>query len=114
VTVERRSLERSPVPLSIHIRHDVLEEFGITQEQLADALGVSRLTVNQLCNDKRALTAEMALRLERASGISAEHWMELQTRRDLWWARHNSGEKIELLEPLRSQFQSRPASRRAK
>jgi addiction module HigA family antidote len=114
VTVERRPLERSPLPLGIHIRHDILEEFNITQEQLADALGVSRLTVNQLCNDKRAVTAEMALRLERVTGIPAEHWMELQTRQDLWWARQNSERNIELLKPLQSNIRSRSETRKAK
>jgi addiction module HigA family antidote len=78
----------------------VLEEYGIKQEDLAKALGVSRLSVSQLVNNKRAITPDMALRLERVSGIAAEHWLELQAHYDLWLARHRVGDSLESLSQL--------------
>lgn len=100
MTAKQNILEQGPVSPGIHIRYDVLDEFDITQQQLAEALSVSRLTVNQLCNNKRSITAEMALRLERVSGVAAEHWMELQAHYDLWWARQKAGTKLDALSRL--------------
>src|SRR4051812_20886186 len=86
VNVKRRALERSPTPPSVHIQ-EVLEANSLTQDQLADALRVSRLTVNQLVNDRRSITADMAVRLEKLTGVSASHWLTLQQNYDLWQAR---------------------------
>jgi addiction module HigA family antidote len=113
--IKRRRLEQAPVPPSLHIQYDILEEFGITQGRLAEALHVSRLSVNQLCNNKRAITAEMALRLERVSGIPAAHWMEIQADYDLWWAEQKAGAKLQRLVPLAKRASlGRPLSRRGK
>ena len=86
MNVKRRALERSPTPPSVHIQ-EVLEANSLTQDQLADALRVSRLTVNQLVNDRRSITADMAVRLEKLTGVSASHWLTLQQNYDLWQAR---------------------------
>lgn len=60
---------------------------GITQAELAGALGTSRLTVNEILNQRRNITAEMAVRLERVLGVDAEEWMHVQTTYDLHRAR---------------------------
>jgi len=86
LSIKRRPLARSPTPPSVHIR-EVLEANGLTQDQLADAIGVSRLTVNQLVNGKRSVTPDMAIRLEKLTGTSASHWLIMQQNYDLWWAR---------------------------
>lgn len=64
---------------------------GMSQQKLADALGVSRLTVNELLNDKRSITAPMALRLARALSTSPEFWMDIQRDVDLAKARAELG-----------------------
>jgi addiction module HigA family antidote len=48
---------------------------------------VSRLTVSQLLHEHRALSPDMALRLERLLGTSAESWLRMQESVDLWQAR---------------------------
>lgn len=60
----------------------------ITQQELADAADVSRHSINELLNDKRNLTAEMAVRLERVFGgdPNARWWLHAQGARDLWEA----------------------------
>ena len=68
---------------------------------LADAMKVSRLTVSELLNDKRAITAPMALRLERVLGTDAEFWLNLQLGWDLHQARLEDGAKVARLNPLR-------------
>ena len=82
-----RDPSRRPTHPGALLRLDVLPALGITQEQFAVSLGVSRLTVSQLLNEHRALSASMAVRLERTLGTSAEHWLAMQQRVDLWEAR---------------------------
>lgn len=75
------------VKVPIHPGEILSEEFlkpaGITQEQCAKALGVSRRTVNEIVRGRRSITAEMAIRLSLVLGTSAEMWMGLQVDYDL-------------------------------
>ena len=53
----------------------------------AELLGVSRLTVSQVLHGHRALSPDMAMRLEKLLGTSAESWLRMQEAVDLWEAR---------------------------
>jgi addiction module HigA family antidote len=68
----------------------LVEEFltpmGLTQGALAEAMGVQRKLVNELCNERRAVTADTALMLARVFGNSPEFWLNVQRRTDLWEA----------------------------
>ncbi len=70
----------------------LMEEFltpmKLTQGALASAMGVERKLVNELCNDRRAVTADTALMLARVFGNSPEFWLNVQRRTDLWEALH--------------------------
>ena len=84
-TIIRKDMPTIKVP--IHPGEILSEEFlrpaGITQERFAKALGVSRRTVNEIVRGRRSVTAEMALRLSKVLGTSAELWLGLQTDYDL-------------------------------
>jgi addiction module HigA family antidote len=82
------------------LREKVLAPEGLTQDQLASAMGVSRLTVNEIANDRRTVTAEMALRLEAVTRISASLWLNLQRAVDLHRARAALAETLPLLSPI--------------
>ena len=82
-----RDTERRPTHPGAILREDVLPALGITQAKLAELLGVSRLTVSQILNQHRSLSADMAMRLEKLLGGSAESWMRMQEAVDLWEAR---------------------------
>jgi addiction module HigA family antidote len=71
------------------ILRDFLEAQKTTQDELARAMGVSRFSINQIVNGRRAVTAEMALRLSRVTRTTAELWLDLQRRVDLFDA-HNA------------------------
>lgn len=62
---------------------ETLEELGLTQAALADAIGVSPMRVSHLLRGDRPVTAELALRLGRALGQTPQYWLNLQTTYDL-------------------------------
>ena len=66
-------------------------------------MGVPRKHVNELCNDRRTVTADTALILARVFGNSPEFWLNVQRRNDLWDALHSPKrrERIERARPLR-------------
>lgn len=82
------------------LREDFLPDYGLTVTSLADALCVSRQTVNELIRERRALSPAMALRLSRLFGNSAEFWLNAQRAVDLWDAAQAVGSAIKRIEPL--------------
>ncbi len=84
------------------LRRYVLEgDTRLTQDQLATALGVSRLSVNQLVGGKRNVTAEMALRLARVLSTTPDFWLNLQRDVDLFQAQRALTPVLKTLPVLR-------------
>lgn len=63
---------------------ETLEEMKITQTELAARLDVSFQTINTLVNEKRGMTADIAVGLAKVFDVSPQMWMALQTNLDLW------------------------------
>lgn len=83
-----------------NIRLTCLEPLGLTVTAAADGLGVSRKALSELLNGHSGVSPEMAIRLEKAFGSTAEHWLRLQMAYDLWQAQQRSGDlEIERLVP---------------
>ena len=93
---------RKPVSAGEMLVEEFLKPFGLTQGRLADAMGVPRKHVNELCSDRRSITVDTALILARVFGNSAEFWLNLQRRNDLWNALHSPERKqrIDKARPL--------------
>ncbi len=66
-----------------HVRMNCIEPLNITVTKAAQALGVTRQTLNNLVNEKSAISPEMALRLEKMGWGVADSWMRLQMAYDL-------------------------------
>ena len=66
-----------------------MEPMGLTQGALAEAMAVQRKHVNELCNNRRNVTAATALILARVFGNSPDFWLNVQRRSDLWKAMHS-------------------------
>jgi len=94
-----------PTPGEV-LRNRVLGDMDIKQDKLADALGVSRFTVNQVLNGRRGVSPEMALRLAHVLDTSAEMWLNLQAKVDLHDARRRIGAEIDGLPQLRAKTAS--------
>lgn len=75
---------RKPTHPGEYIAEDILNELEMSQSQLAKTLGVSRKTINELVNQKRGLSPDMALRLGKYTKTNPRTWMNLQTAWDLW------------------------------
>ena len=93
-------LSRKPTHPGEMLREEFMPDFGLTVAQLAKCLGTSRQTVNQIVRERRAVSPDMALRLGRLFGMSAQYWMNLQRNVDLWDSLALSRDQIEAIEPL--------------
>jgi addiction module HigA family antidote len=84
------------------LRRDFMEPFKLSSYKLAKELGVTAPTVNEIVRRRRAVTAEMALRLSRYFGTSAQLWHGLQAQYDLEMASRRIGKQVQrVITPLR-------------
>ncbi len=74
---------KNPPHPGLTVRHDCIEAIGLSVTQAAKTLGVSRQALNNILAGKSAISPEMAVRLEKAFGSTAEAWLRLQTNYDL-------------------------------
>jgi addiction module HigA family antidote len=76
--------KRKPSSVGEILTEEFMQPMGLTQGALAKAMGVQRKHVNELCNDRRNVTAPTALILARVFGNSPDFWLNVQRRSDLW------------------------------
>ena len=81
--------EFAPVTPGELLKEEFLVEYGLSQNQLAKAIGISPNRIAEIVNNRRRITADTALRLGLYFGNSAEFWMNLQGHYDLKLARQN-------------------------
>jgi len=82
------------------LREDFMPDYGLNAASLAEALGVSRQTVNEILRERRAISPAMALMLSRLFGNSPEFWLNAQRSIDLWEANKRQIKKIKRIQPL--------------
>ena len=84
---------------------DELKERGMTQKQLATETGIKPSVLSETINGKRSVSLNVAVALEKALGVPADVWMNLQTQYDLDFAhiaeRDNQRETISVTIPVR-------------
>lgn len=98
-TKSLRNPNRRPTHPGAILREDVLPALKMTQKEFADWIGVSRLTVSDVLNEKRTVTPDMAIRLGKALGNGPEIWLRMQQTRDLWDLAQRGGyEEIKTLQ----------------
>jgi antitoxin HigA-1 len=95
-------IRRRPTHPGEMLREDFLPDYGLTVSQLADAVGVSRQSINELLRGRRAVSPEMSLRLARLFGNSPEFWLNAQRAVDLWDAAQSIKREVARIKPLRS------------
>jgi addiction module HigA family antidote len=84
---------------------DELKERRMTQKQLANETGIKTSVLSETINGKRSISLNVAIALERALGIPADVWMNMQTQYNIDSAniatRGNKSEKVEVIIPVR-------------
>ena len=88
--------KQPPVSVGEMLTEEFISPLGLTQGQLAEAMGVSRKTVNELCTNRRSITVDTALMLATVFGNSAEFWLNLQQRNDLWKILNTKNRRIRI------------------
>ena len=78
---------RKPVHPGNVFLHDVLIPLGFTVTDAARMMGITRKTLSELINEKSSCTVQMALRIAKVTQTSAESWLAMQMKLDLWKAR---------------------------
>jgi addiction module HigA family antidote len=81
------------------LRCEFLEPMGITQRQLASAIGVPYQRINEIINGRRGITPSTALRLAKFFQVSPDFWLNLQLRLDLYDTLQKESEQIEGILP---------------
>lgn len=84
------------------LREDFMPDYGLTVVAIAEALGTSRQTINELLRERRAVTPAMALKLSRLFGNNPEFWLNAQRALDLWEVSRQYQKEIERIHPLRA------------
>jgi len=93
---------RAPTHPGEMLLTEFLEPMGISQRTLADAIHVPYQRVNEIINQKRGITPATALRLAKYFGMSADFWLNLQIRCDLYRSMQSEAKEIEAIQPLAS------------
>jgi antitoxin HigA-1 len=91
---------RPPTHPGEMLKEEFLQPMALSQRDLANAIHVPYQRINELVNQRRGITPSTALRLAKFFGVSAEFWMSLQMRWDLYRARSLEAQALESIEDL--------------
>lgn len=83
---------KSPAHPGGFVKHEIIEPHGLSVTDAARILGVTRPALSALLNERAALSPEMALRIEKAFGVSMDTLMRMQNSYDIAQARKREGE----------------------
>jgi antitoxin HigA-1 len=91
---------RAPTHPGEMLLEEFLKPMGITQRELSDAVNVPYQRVNEIINGKRGITPSTSLRLAKVFGISADFWMNIQLRWDLYFAKQSESDALKDIKPI--------------
>ncbi len=93
------NLKREPTHPGRVLNEDFLKSLGLSQTALANRIGTTFRTVNEIVNEKRNISPEMATKLSRFFGTSAELWLNLQNQYDLYRVSVKKAGMLERIKP---------------
>jgi antitoxin HigA-1 len=100
MAIRNTGMKRRPTHPGEFLREEFLPDYGLSVSALAEAIGVSRQSVNELLRERRSLSPEMALRLSRLFGNTPEFWLNAQRAVDLWEAAEALKDDMAQIRPL--------------
>ena len=84
---------REPTTIGEMLNEEFLKPLNVTQQQLADAMGVSRKVIGQIINNQRRLNVEEAVKLSGLFELDESFWINLQAAHDRWESRQLSAQQ---------------------
>ena len=93
------NLKRKPTHPGEILNEEFLKPLEISQTELAEALRTTFRTINELVNGKRNLSSEMAVKLAKYFGTSAELWFNLQNQYDIYVVSKSLNRKLNQIKP---------------
>jgi addiction module HigA family antidote len=97
----RNKTKRRPTHPGELLREETLTAVGLSQAELADRLGVSRRTLNDLVHERRSVNPDLAHRLARVFDTTPEFWLRLQEAVNVWETLQANRDEYDRLKPLR-------------
>ena len=91
MSAEKGIRMKSPAHPGGFVKHEIIDPLGLSVTGAAEALGVTRPALSALLNERAALSPEMALRIEKAFGVSMDTLMRMQNSHDIAEARKRAG-----------------------
>jgi addiction module HigA family antidote len=101
--------DREPTHPGEMLLEEFLAPMGLTQRELADAIGVPYQRINELVNGRRGITPSTALRLAQFLGTTSAFWMNGQARWDLYHAQRAEASQLRRIQRYRSRSRREPA-----
>lgn len=92
---------RQPTHPGEILRYEYLEELNMTQQQLADSIGITRVRINEIVLGKRSITPDTAFRLAKFFNTTPEFWIGLQTNFDMWNTLQKREKEYKTIRPLK-------------
>ncbi len=92
---------RRPTSPGEILRYEFLEPLGLSQKELAEALGITRVRLSEIIRGKRAITPDTAFRLARFFDTTPEFWLGLQTDVSLWDTLQVHGQEYDKIKPVK-------------
>jgi len=90
---------RTPTHPGEMLLEEFLNPMGLTQRDLADGIHVPYQRINDIVNGRRGITPSTALRLGKFFNMSAEFWMNVQLRWDLYFAQQDENNVLKSIQP---------------
>ncbi len=100
--LNKKTREAKPTHPGKMLREDFMPDYNLSIKALAEELNVSRQKINELVNERRNLSPEMALRLSQLFSNTPEFWLNAQREVDLWNARSRLSKAVNKIKPLRT------------
>ena len=97
-----KAREITPTHPGEMLREDFMPDYNLTTTGLAQKLGVSRQTVNELLLERRAVSPARAFKLSMLFGNTAEFWLNAQREIDLWNAERENKQEVEKIMPFQA------------
>lgn len=93
-----RATTRKPTHPGAILREDLLPELPFSQVELANRLRISRRVLSDLLHERRRVTPDLAIRLARFFGTTANSWLQMQQAVDVWELEHQNQPEYELIQ----------------